>query len=112
MGWQRALVLGQIAGAVIASAVALVGLFIVPDNASIPIHAGFRGFDSFVPRTRGLVTLTLIPLLVCGALVLGYWVRQDSSTNRSIVAIIGFASMLVMVVFNIQAVRHGMQFDP
>ena len=111
MGWQRLFVFGQIGLALAASLVAAIGLFIVPDNASIPIHAGFRGFDGFAPRTRGLVTLALVPLLVGAALFLGYWSRPDSPSARSIVAVVGLASMLVMLIFNIQAIRYGMRID-
>lgn len=107
MGWQRLLVFGQIGFAVAASLVAAVGLFIVPENASIPIHAGFGGFDSFAPRTRGLVTLTLLPLLLAGILVLGYW---STPRSRSLVSIVGIAVTLILVVFNIQAIRYGMRF--
>ncbi|MDQ3878708.1 MAG: hypothetical protein M3290_10240 [Actinomycetota bacterium] len=89
----------------------MIGLVIVPDGAPIPIHAGFTGFDSFAPRTKGLVTLTLLPLLVTGLLFLGYWSRQDSSSARAVVAIVGSSAMVVLLIFNIQAVRYGMRFD-
>ncbi len=110
MAWARYLVFGQIACAVLASIVGLVGLFTVPDNASIPIHAGFSGFDSFAPRTRGLVTLTLLPLLIGGVLVLAYWSGADSTSSRTIAAVIGLVPMLVLLVFNIQAIGYGMKF--
>lgn len=108
-GWQWLLMVGQAIGAVVASAVAAIGLFIVPGDASIPVHAGLHGFDAFAPRNRGLITLTLIPLLVAGGLFLSYWSRQDSPTVRNIVAVTGSITMLVLVVFNIQAIRYAMR---
>ena len=112
MEWHRLLIFGQFGCAVLASIIAAVGLVIVPDDASIPIHAGFSGFDGFAPRTRGLVTLTLLPLLVAGVLFLGYWSRQDSASARATVALVGFGAMLILLIFNIQAIRYGMRFDP
>ena len=111
MGWERFLVFGQIGCAVVASLIAAIGFVIVPDNASIPIHAGFSGFDGFAPRTRGLLTLTLLPLLVAGILFLGYWSRQDSASARVLVAIVGLSAMAILLIFNIQAIRYGMRFD-
>ena len=108
-GWQRVFVFGQIGCAVLAAVVAAVGLFIVPDNTAIPIHAGFRGFDSFAPRTRGLVTLTLLPLLAAGILLLAYWSRPDSPSSRNLVALIGLVAMVVLLIFNIQAIRYGLR---
>lgn len=107
-GWQRLLMIGMACGAVLAATVAAIGLFIVPGGASIPVHAGVRGFDGFAPRNRGLITLTLLPLLVGGALFLGYWSRQDSVAARSLVAIVGFVTMVILVVFNVQAIRYGL----
>lgn len=110
MAWDRLLILVQMGCAIAASVTAGVGLFTVPQDASIPIHAGFRGFDGFAPRTRGLVTLTFLPLLIAGSLFLGYWSRPDSPSTRAIVAVVGTASMVVLLIFNIHAIRYGMRF--
>ena len=104
------MIFGQSGFAIIASVMAAIGLVVVPDNASIPIHAGFSGFDVFAPRTRGLVTLTLLPLLVAGVLFLTYWSRQDSTSARVLVAMVGSSAMAILLIFNIQAIRYGMRF--
>lgn len=111
MGWERVLIFGQAACAIAAAVVGGSGFVIVPEDARVPIHAGFNGFDAFAPRTRGLVTLTVLPLLVGGLLFLGYWSRTDSTTTRGILAVVGFSAMDVLLIFNIQAIRYGMRFD-
>lgn len=108
-GWQGFLMVLHSIGAVVASAVAAIGLFIAPGDASIPVHAGFSGFDAFAPRNRGLITLALLPLLVAGAMFLSYWSRQDSPVARNILAVTSFLVMVIMVVFNIQAIRYAMR---
>jgi hypothetical protein len=106
---QRYLVIGQIALTLIASVVAVIGFSVIPDHASVPIHAGFRGFDGFTTKARGLVTLALLPPLVCAILLLGAWARGNA---RPIVGAVGFLALVVLLIFNIQAVRYAMRVGP
>ena len=88
--------------------VAVVGFFLVPDGASVPIHASFDGFDGFAPKGQALGTLVFTPLLVTLALIFGWWMTQASPVARFLLSIIAFAAAVTLLIFNILAVRYGM----
>ena len=86
--------------------IAIIGFFVVPADHQMPTHAGPTGFDNFGPRDGALTVMVFAPLLLALIFLVGYYV--PNALARFVVVLTGTISMLIMLIYNIQALRYGM----
>ncbi len=86
--------------------IAMYGAMTLPSDARIPIHAGFRGYNNYMPKTAGLISWLAAGVLVYLLLILtSQGAIKPGNAGRTVASAVLVAALAVLAASQMGAIK-------